>query len=78
MRRIFQAFDGQQPGNPEKGARLIVEALTNSGRAKGRKLPSRLPLGEDAIRFIDGVVGKQKQSLEEWRDLAVTTDISYL
>lgn len=76
MRGAFQAFDRQQPGDPVKGARLIVEALTGSGRAEGRKLPSRLPVGEDAVGFIGGVLDKQRKSLDEWKDLAVATNVS--
>ncbi|KAI9785105.1 MAG: hypothetical protein M1816_000516 [Peltula sp. TS41687] len=74
MRGIFTAYDHQQPGDPVKGARLIVEALTGSGRCEGRTLPPRLAIGKDAVEFITMVLDKEKKSLEEWKDLSVTTD----
>ncbi len=76
MRGAFQAYDQNQPGDPVKGAKLIVEALTGSGRAEGRTLPSRLPIGSDAVAFIEGVLEKEKKGLDEWRDLAATTDVN--
>ena len=75
MRGAFQAYDKNQPGDPVKGAQLIVEVLTRSGRAKGRSLPARLPVGSDALAFIEGVLEKEKKSLDEWKDLAATTDV---
>lgn len=75
MRGAFQAYDNNQPGDPVKGAKLIVDALTGSGQAKGRTLPSRLPVGADAVVFIGGVLEKEKKSLDEWKDLAATTNV---
>ena len=75
MRGAFAAFNGNQPGDPVKGAKLIVEALTGTGRAKGRALPPRLAVGKDAVGFITTVLEKEKKSLDEWADLSVTTDV---
>ncbi|KAL1962094.1 hypothetical protein VTN77DRAFT_561 [Rasamsonia byssochlamydoides] len=64
----------QQPGDPAKGAQLIVEALTGTGRCPGRRLPRRLALGSDAVAFIEGVLQREKDELEEWKELSITTD----
>ncbi|KAJ4357418.1 uncharacterized protein N0V89_001993 [Didymosphaeria variabile] len=75
LKGAFQAFNGNQPGDPVKGAALIVEALTGTGRAQGRELPRRLLLGPDAVGFVAGVLEKETKSLEAWKDLSVTTNL---
>lgn len=76
MKGAFQAFNHHQPGDPVKGAKLIVEALTGTGAAEGRELPRRLLIGEDAVGFVSGVIEKETKSLNEWKDLSVTTNFS--
>lgn len=73
-RAALQAYDGKQPGDPKKGAKIIVEALTGTGRCEGRKLPPRLALGNDAVKYIENVMGVNKQNLGEWADLVRLTD----
>jgi NAD(P)-dependent dehydrogenase (short-subunit alcohol dehydrogenase family) len=73
-RKAYNAYDGRQPGDPEKGAQLIVEALTKSGRCEGRQLPGRLLVGSDAVEIVGGVWERQRKEVEEWRELSVTTD----
>lgn len=51
-KNMFSTYDHMQPGDPAKGAQLIVEALTGTGRCSGRKLPVRLAIGSDAISMI--------------------------
>ncbi|ATY60128.1 3-oxoacyl-(acyl-carrier) reductase [Cordyceps militaris] len=59
--RYLDAVDGRQQGDPAKGAAVIVEALTGTGRAAGRELPPRF------------VIGKTP-NLESWKDLTTLTD----
>ncbi|KAL5375207.1 hypothetical protein DPSP01_011411 [Paraphaeosphaeria sporulosa] len=75
IKGAFQAFNGNQPGDPVKGAQLIVEALTGTGRAEGRELPRRLLIGPDAVGFVTGVIEKETKSVEAWKDLSVTTNL---
>ncbi|CAP61358.1 uncharacterized protein PODANS_4_20 [Podospora anserina S mat+] len=70
----FEAYDRKQPGDPEKAAQLIVEALTGTGRAQGRPLPARFSVGSDAYQIVSGILDSQKKELEEWKDLSTTTD----
>jgi NAD(P)-dependent dehydrogenase (short-subunit alcohol dehydrogenase family) len=63
-----------QPGDPVKGARLIVEVLTKTGRCEGKALPSRLALGNDAVTFIPGVLDGMNQDIEAWKELTGSTD----
>jgi len=70
----LSAYDRKQPGDPVKGAKLIVEALTKSKRCQGRQLPPRLALGNDAVQYIAGVMDTNRKHLDEWKDLSSTTD----
>ena len=72
------AYDRKQPGDPVKGAQLIVEALTKSGRCHGRTLPPRLALGSDAVRDIAGIMDANRKDLDQWKDLTSTTDCDEL
>lgn len=73
-RGVFNAYDQNQPGDPVKGARFIVDALAGQGECKGKTLPLRLALGKDAVGIVEGVLDQSKKQLEEWRELSVTTD----
>jgi NADP-dependent 3-hydroxy acid dehydrogenase YdfG len=68
------AYDHNQPGDPQKGARVIVEALTGTGRCQGRELPVRLSLGSDAYKMVSGHIDRYKADLESWKDVTTTTD----
>ena len=73
-RSALKAYNNQQPGDPAKGAQVIVEALTRSGRCHGRTLPPRLALGKDAYEIIGGVLDQNRESLEAWKDVITSTD----
>ncbi|KAL9611787.1 MAG: hypothetical protein Q9167_003598 [Letrouitia subvulpina] len=73
-RARLEAYNGKQPGDPKKGARLIVEALTGTGRCAGRKLPPRLALGSDAVKYIGAAMDENRKNLDEWADLISSTD----
>ncbi|EEY23689.1 serine 3-dehydrogenase [Verticillium alfalfae VaMs.102] len=70
----LDAYDRQQPGDPAKGASVIAEVLTGTGRAAGRELPPRLVVGRDAYEIISGNLDRNRASLEAWKDVTTTTD----
>ena len=74
LRSTLDSYDRKQPGDPIKGAKLIVDALTGSGVCVGRVLPLRLALGKDAVELINRVVAREKKTLDEWEDLSISTD----
>ncbi len=71
---LYDSANGKQPGDPVKGAQIIVEALTLSGRCEGKKLPPRLALGNDAVKVITQVLDRNLEYLDNWKDIVSTTD----
>lgn len=74
LTNYLRGMDGNQPGDTKKGAKLMVEALTGTGRCAGKKLPPRLALGADAVKYIGDVLDTNRKHLDEWTDLISTTD----
>ncbi|KAI9036186.1 SDR family oxidoreductase [Aspergillus affinis] len=79
MREALRAYSGRQPGDPGKGARVMYEALTKTGRfkelkEKGEALPARLAVGRDAIGFIGESLEREREMLERWGGVIGGTD----
>jgi NAD(P)-dependent dehydrogenase (short-subunit alcohol dehydrogenase family) len=70
----FDAYSLNQPGDPVKASKLIVDALTASGSCEGRELPPRLLVGKDAYGIIRGVIETHQENMKLWEDLATATD----
>ncbi|KAI1111375.1 serine 3-dehydrogenase [Nemania sp. NC0429] len=68
------AYSLKQPGDPDKLALLVVEALTESGRCAGRELPPRLLVGKDSYQIVGGKVDAHKANWKIWEDLATATN----
>lgn len=70
----FDSYSLNQPGDPVKASKLIVDALTASGSCQGRELPPRLLVGKDAYGVVGEVMEKHKADMKLWEDLATATD----
>ena len=66
--------NGKQAGDPVRGAEVLVEALTKTGRCVGRKLPIRMALGRDAVERIPQMLEGQRKEVEEWKDITRDCD----
>jgi NAD(P)-dependent dehydrogenase (short-subunit alcohol dehydrogenase family) len=66
--RLQRTYDGRQPGDPARAARVIREV------AAMEKPPFRLPLGSDAVTIIAQADRARQNELESWRELSVSTD----
>jgi NAD(P)-dependent dehydrogenase (short-subunit alcohol dehydrogenase family) len=71
---LFEGMNHKQPGDPKKGSKVIVEALTHSGPWEGAKLPLRLVLGRDAQAFVGDIIDRSKRELDQWRAVTSKTD----
>lgn len=59
---------GKQPGDPDRGALAIMEAIMSASP------PFRLVLGNEAWRSISAEVDGQRLELDTWRTLSTSTD----
>ncbi|KAI1774197.1 NAD(P)-binding protein [Hypoxylon cercidicola] len=70
----LNVVNNNQPGDVEKGARVIVDVLTRTGVAEGKEIPMRLVLGRDALQVIRDKMESTEALLKEWEDVIVSTD----
>ncbi len=68
MRAFAAGANGQQPGDPQRLARAMLELVD------APKPPRRLPLGSDTVRRIGEKHREVEAELESWRALALSTD----
>ncbi|KKY38221.1 putative serine 3-dehydrogenase [Diaporthe ampelina] len=70
----LDSYSLNQPGDPAKAARLVVDALTASGSCRGRELPPRLVVGRDAYGIVSAAIETHRGGMELWKDLTTATD----
>jgi len=66
--RMQRDYDGRQPGDPVRAARVILELAAMEAP------PLRLALGSDAVAAIERVEHARLDELARWRELSVSTD----
>ncbi|EEQ30659.1 hypothetical protein McanMca71_000649 [Microsporum canis] len=71
---LLNAYSKKQPGDPRKGASVIVQLLSKTGPAAGKTLPARLALGKDAVGFIRHSLERNMTDLDEWEDIVSQTN----
>lgn len=64
----FTGFDGKQLGDPKKLAEVLLEITEMSNP------PLHLPLGSDSYNAILKVRKDEKEELEKWKTLSLSTD----
>ena len=74
IRARLDEVDDNQPGDVVKGAKVIVDILTMSGVAEGKKVPIRVALGADCSKGIREKVEDTINLLEEWDPITTKTD----
>ncbi|PWY70646.1 short-chain oxidoreductase [Aspergillus eucalypticola CBS 122712] len=68
------SWSGNQPGDPRKGAELVVEAVKGEGRCKGMELPLRLPLGSDTFGIVRNTCQDLMRVWDQWYGVTSRTD----
>jgi NAD(P)-dependent dehydrogenase (short-subunit alcohol dehydrogenase family) len=68
-REAFPGMDGTQPGDPDRAALAIIEAVD------AEEPPLRLPLGQMALEHIRAKFGGQLEELDQWSRLSASTDL---
>jgi len=70
QKRAKEMWNHNQPGDPNKLASAIIELV------RSKNPPLRLPLGTDAIKFIEDKIAFVQKELDEWREVAKSTNFS--
>jgi NAD(P)-dependent dehydrogenase (short-subunit alcohol dehydrogenase family) len=65
----YEAIPGNQPGDPMKAMKFVVDVVRGEGVAAGREWPSYLVLGEDAERDVRNKCMMMLKHLDEWQDV---------
>jgi NAD(P)-dependent dehydrogenase (short-subunit alcohol dehydrogenase family) len=73
-KRLLEKVDNNQPGDAEKGSKVIVDVLTKTGVGEGKEIPIRLVLGSDCQNSIREKLDETKTLLDEWKDISNSTD----
>ncbi|KAI1501356.1 hypothetical protein F5X99DRAFT_428479 [Biscogniauxia marginata] len=66
--------DQAQPGDPEKGVRIIVDLVRREGCAANREVPFRFPLGIDCYDTIKEKCEETLALLKDWESVMRSTD----
>lgn len=66
--KMLQSFDGNQPGDPNKLAKVLFDI------SKLTEPPLHLPLGTDSYQSIIDQRKKEAVELEQWKHLSVSTN----
>ncbi|KAK1780576.1 hypothetical protein QBC45DRAFT_104940 [Copromyces sp. CBS 386.78] len=69
----LETYNGKQPGDVDKSAKVIVDVLTKSGVAKDREVPVRLALGADTLEVIRKKCEDTLRLIGEWEDISRST-----
>jgi NAD(P)-dependent dehydrogenase (short-subunit alcohol dehydrogenase family) len=72
IRGYMEKHSGQQPGDPRKAARVILQLVEMN------EPPLRLPLGNDAMALLRHGYKTNAEELERWADLTKSTDFDGL
>ncbi|TDZ30469.1 Oxidoreductase BOA17 [Colletotrichum spinosum] len=73
-KELMDSADNNQAGDPVKGSRAVVDVMTSSGPAEGRKIPVRLVLGTDCLAAIRKKCRETLALLDEWEPVSGSTD----
>jgi NADP-dependent 3-hydroxy acid dehydrogenase YdfG len=68
-KKALEMADGKQPGDVEKGCKVIVDILCKEGVGEGKEVPIRIMLGSDAPAAIGGKCKETLELLEQWGDV---------
>ncbi|KAI1433845.1 hypothetical protein GGR50DRAFT_695695 [Xylaria sp. CBS 124048] len=74
IRNMLNEVNNKQPGDVEKGAKVVVDVLTGTGVAAGKSFPVRLLLGRDCRDDVRAKMARTEKLIKEWDDVIVSTD----
>ncbi|KAF8906338.1 hypothetical protein CPB85DRAFT_1436984 [Mucidula mucida] len=70
----FEAADMNQPGDPKKGVKVILDVVRGEGAAAGKSVPSTVLVGSDSFDVVQRELARMNKFQTEWADLTKSTD----
>ena len=70
------AYNGKQPGDPQKGVQVILDLLHGDGLVGGKPFPLSIQLGSDCYSIAKDRCQQGLAHLEEWKDVSFSTDFA--
>ena len=70
--KIFEEFEGKQPGDPERAGLAIVDIVQASGKGKSLATSSRVQLGSDAVEKTRGKLAALKEDWSKGEELSLS------
>ncbi|MFJ8314189.1 MULTISPECIES: oxidoreductase [unclassified Streptomyces] len=70
LQSAIRANDGRQPGDPVRAVAALLELVSTA------EPPLRLQLGSDCVGLVEGKLASVAKELDQWRDLALSTDFT--
>jgi hypothetical protein len=68
-------MNGNQPGDPQKAVKIMIDVVKSEGVWEGKEIPERLPLGPDVLEKIRGKYTKYLDFCKEHETLIASTDL---
>ncbi len=63
-----------QPGDPKKGVKVILDVVRGEGAAAGKSVPSTVLVGSDSFDVVQRELARVNKFQTEWADLTKSTD----
>ncbi|KAF2803394.1 short-chain oxidoreductase [Mytilinidion resinicola] len=71
---FLQALQGNEPGDPKKGIKVMIDVVKGEGVAAGKAMPERLPLGVDALDLVRKKCEDTLAICKEWEHIINSTN----
>ena len=71
----MSAYNGKQPGDATKGAKVIVDVVRGEGQAAGKRMPAVLAIGSDCYQIVRSALEDAIDRLDTWKDVTISTDL---
>ncbi|KAL4802780.1 hypothetical protein BDV18DRAFT_163743 [Aspergillus unguis] len=67
-------LDQKQPGDVRKGINVMLDIITGTGAAEGKRLPGRVIVGSDAYQVVRSVCENHIKTIDDWKSIVTQTD----
>ncbi|ESK87077.1 short-chain oxidoreductase, partial [Moniliophthora roreri MCA 2997] len=64
----WSAYNGRQPGDPQRGVEVVLDIVRGEGVAKDKPFQKSIQLGSDCYAVAKAESEKALDRLEEWKE----------